>query len=249
MKRNWVLAIIGGALVVIVAWWFLWYSPAQDDIDATNANVASLQDRESALRANLARLKADQRDLPQLQQTSDLLQKLIPNTPALEKFIAKANTIAQESGVDWVSVTPSPPAANGAGPSVIALAIQIQGRFATVLDYMNRLADYNTFERLVIVDGVNLTAASNSGATAGTETGSPTLTVSLTARMFTYAEPEGTTGTGSTAPSNSPIVGGSGNSTTSAPASGSASTTSGGQIDQTRRTVTSANNQLESNSQ
>lgn len=238
MKRNSVLLVVGGALALVLLWWFLWYSPAQETVDDTQNEVSALQSTQQSLDAQLAALKVDEKRLPELAQTQDLLAKLIPNQPGLETFISKANTAAQEAGVDWVSITPTPPVASGSGPSTIALAIQVQGRFAAIIDYMNRLSDYNAFERLVIIDGVNLASGGTdpNGATGGP----PTLTVGLTARIFTYATPDGSSGSGA---SGSGAGGSSPASTTTVAGS---STTAAGQVGQTKETVTSANNQTNS---
>ena len=57
-----------------------------------------------------------------------------------------------QSGIDWLSVSPSVAQAGTTGVSVIPLTISIKGGFFQVLDYLNRLEDLG---RLVIVDAIN----------------------------------------------------------------------------------------------
>jgi Tfp pilus assembly protein PilO len=202
VKRNQVLGVVGAGLVVILVWWFLWYSPQKDDTDKTNAQVAQVKSEQESLQLTLERLRAEQQDLPRSQATRDLLLKLIPNDPQLAQFISSANVAATNSGVDWVSVSPTPPAAStGGGPDVISLQMQVQGTFHTVLDYINRIDDYKTFKRLVIIDGVSISAAGTSSGGTNTPLAageSPTLTVNLTARMFVNSAGTGATGASGT---------------------------------------------------
>ncbi len=129
------------------------------------------------------------------------LRAAVPSTPDLGEFILQANDIATASGIDWLSISPSPPAATGGGgpTSTIAVSIQIQGGFFEVLDYLNRLED---LERLVIVDTINISAAAPTrgpaapgpaGSIGGStdSSGAPDLSVTLTGRMFTDAAADG----------------------------------------------------------
>ncbi len=125
--------------------------------------------------------------------------------------------MAVQSGIDWLSISPSPPAVGGAGGiSVITMSIEIEGGFFQVLDYLNRLEE---LERLVVVDAITISGATiaggdgdEGGEQTSSATGAPTLSVTLNARMFTRADAAfGATGDGgdttaTTAPSQTPDV-------------------------------------------
>jgi Tfp pilus assembly protein PilO len=197
VKRNTIIAVVAGALVVILVWFFAFYQPTGNDVSKTNDEVATAERQQQDLEATLARLQALDKERPQQQATLDKLNAAIPPTPDLAEFIFEANTAAADSGVDWLSIAPTPPAANlTGGPSVIVLNIQVQGGFFQVLDYLNRLEN---LKRLVITDSVNISAggtdtSGSAGSTTATTlststsaSGAPTLSVTLGAKMYTSA--------------------------------------------------------------
>ena len=236
MKRGVLIGVIAGALVLILLWYFVLFSPTSSDLSTTRKQVADAQSQKQALENTIAQLKELSANAAQQQASLRTLRAAIPPTPDLGEFILQANDIATASGIDWLSISPSAPTATvGGGPtSTIALSMQVSGGFFQVLDYLNRLEE---IERIVIVDTINVTAAGTgssagssgtTGATGSTSTGdtsgdsssggAPDLNVTLTGRMFTGAEPapvagsSTTPGIGTTTPSTTP--GGSTSSTT-----------------------------------
>ena len=191
--------VIVGALlgiVLLLGWNLLLFSPKGRD-----------------LRTQLNHLVDISHNGPEIAAELDKLSAAVPAAPDLDGFILSANQIAVQSGIDWLSVSPGVVQAGTTGPSVVPLSIQVKGGFFQVLDYLNRLEDMG---RLVIIDGINLTAAADVGAGASaTPTGPPTLSVTLTARMFTRADP---VVAGGTSPTPGPTGG-----TSSPPASGNSS--------------------------
>lgn len=223
MKRGMIIGIAAGGVVLILLWYFLLFSPTSKDLNDTRDQVSEAQRQTQELENTVRRLKALSRNAPQQQADLRALRAAVPENPDLADFILQANDIASTSGVDWLSISPSPPVANTDGPnSSIALSIQIEGGFFTVLDYLNRLED---LDRLVIIDGVSISTGDtgSSGSTGGsgssdsTSTSSdPTLSVTLTGRMFTNAEAapaagssSGTTGGATTTPTTTPSAGSS----------------------------------------
>jgi len=198
VKRNAIIAIVAGALVVILIWFFAFYKPKSSDVSKTNDEVATAERQQQDLEATLTRLQGLDKERPQQQAKLDKLNAAIPPTPDLAEFIFEANTAAADSGVDWLSIAPTPPAANPAGgPSVIVLNIQVKGGFFQVLDYLNRLEN---LKRLVVTNSVNLSAgggtdtSGSAGSTTATtlatstsSSGATTLSVTLGAKMFTSA--------------------------------------------------------------
>ncbi len=222
MKRGMIVAIAAGGVVLILLWYFFLFSPTSNDLNDTRQQVSEAQRQKQQLENTVRHLKELSNN--RIQQQADLLalRKAVPEQPDLGEFILQANDIATASGVDWLAISPSPPVASTQGPkSTIALSMQIDGGFFQVLDYLNRLED---LDRLVIVDSVSISAG---GAGSGSGTGStgassssgsssaagssnpsdPTLSVTLTGRMFTNAAAApiagstgGTTSGGTTTP-------------------------------------------------
>lgn len=220
MNRRGLLIVVGAALAVILVWYFAVFSPMSNGLHDARTKKAAAQAQTQSLKAQLAQLQGLSNNQPSQQADLMRLSTAVPDTPNLGDFILSANQIATQSGISWLSISPQPPAAGTAGqPATISLAITINGGFFQMLDYLNRL---QSLPRLVVVDTLSLNAGGGTG-TAATG-GSPTLTVSVNARMFTRAAVAGTGGTGA--------AGGTGSTDTTpttAPAGGTTpSTTAGG---------------------
>jgi Tfp pilus assembly protein PilO len=214
------VAIVGVlfTVVILLIWNLLIFAPKGRDLSEAKKDVRAAQDIEVTLHQSLTRLQEISKNGPDIAAKLDRLSAAVPTAADLDGFILSANQIAVQSGIDWLSVSPSVAQAGTTGPSVIPLTMSIQGGFFQVLDYLNRLEDLG---RLVIVDAINTTSAVASGTGTGTgtaaaSTGSPTLAVTLTGRMFTMAAPPAPAGStptpGSTNGSNNSTPPASGNS-------------------------------------
>ena len=197
MKRGMIIGIVAGGLVVVLLWYFFLYSPTSSDLNDTKSQVAAAQQQKQALENSIRQLKELSRNAPQQEADLRALRAAVPENPDLGEFVLQANEIATASGVDWLSISPSPPVAStSSGPkSTIALSIQIDGGFFQLLDYLARLEH---LDRLVILDSVSVStggtgtggstgSTAGGGSTSGSST-DPTLSVTLTGRMFTNAE-------------------------------------------------------------
>jgi Tfp pilus assembly protein PilO len=221
-----------GALVVVlvlVLWYTFLWSP-------TNADIKEAQDRQEAaqaqadqLRTEIQRLRAAQQDEPAQRARLELLRGGIPDDPNLAQFILDTNDAAVRAGIEFISVAPTPPSAAAApagaaaattattapatggaasaAPAEVRIALQIQGGYFQVLDFLNRL---DQMPRIVVTDNITVTSDTASR-----------LSVTLAARMFTRAIPPGFAG----APVTTTVPGGT---TTTTPAGGATTTTVAG---------------------
>ncbi len=230
MKRTTLIAFIAGGIVIVLLWYFLLFAPTSKKLNDTRDDVSSAESQKQELQNTIRRLKALSRNATQQAASLRTLRAAIPPNPDLGAFILAANDIATQSGIDFLSISPSPPAANTSGgpKTVIAVSIQVNGGFFEVLDYLNRLED---LDRLVLIDTVNISAggegaatgdASSSTATSG---GAPDLSVTLTGRMFTDAEPPADPNGAGGGDTLTPSTGGSSSSGSTSGDSTSSSTT------------------------
>ena len=218
MKRNALIAGAVGLVVVILAWYFIIYSPIGDDLSAAETSTASEQAKTQDLQNTLTRLAAQSKNSTRQEALLRKFDQAIPQKSNLAEFIIELSKLETSSGITFQSITPSPPAAGGSS-SVIALSINIKGSFFQVKNYLSQL---ERLERLVIVDGVNISAgggssASSTGSSVSDTTG---LTVTLTGRMFTRAAPASVAGTPS---ATTPTTVAGGSTPTTAPRSSSSS--------------------------
>jgi Tfp pilus assembly protein PilO len=225
MKRTTLIACIAGGFVLVLLWYFVLFSPTSKDLSDTRAEVATVEDQKQELENTIRHLKELSKNAPQQQASLRTLRAAIPANPDLGEFILQANDIAAAAGIDWLSIAPSPPVASTTqGPaSTITVAIQVDGGFFEVLDYLNRLED---LDRLVLVDSINVSVggadAAAGGASSGVTSGAPDLSVTLTGRMFTGAEAPAADGSVSPSTPSTP-GGGTTTNPTTPPASSSGS--------------------------
>ncbi|MFN8036007.1 MAG: type 4a pilus biogenesis protein PilO [Acidimicrobiia bacterium] len=222
--------LIGGAiaLVAVVGWYFLLYAPIKDDTSSAKDKLELAKNEETSKTNQLTQLRKLKAQSGTAADSTRRLDQLVPASAELASFIDNANTIAIRSGIDWLSIAPTPPSptVTVGGASVIVMSMQIEGTFYDVLKYLDALADPDQMPRLVVVDSLNIAAKSDSVQFAGQ---SPTLAVTLSARMFT--QPAGSTSTttpGGTSGSSSSTTGsttGSTGPTTGAPSPSSIEST------------------------
>lgn len=222
MKRN---VVIGGAaafLAIVLAWFFVVYRPVGDELKTAQASTADEQHKTEGLQANLTRLEAQKKLATQQEALLRKFDQAIPKEPDLAAFIIQANKIAASSGIEFLSIAPSPPAASGTS-STINLTISVQGSFFQVENYLTKMEN---LERLVIIDGINLAAGASSAGSSSSD--GVTLSVSITGRMFTKAAPAAAAGSAPVTPApttSSTTTPGGASSSTTAP---TGSSTTGG---------------------
>ena len=186
MTRKITLVAVGASIALLALWFVLLWGPQ-------GGKLADAEEREEAAAAAIAelerrrhRLVAAQADAPALQAKVEALRVAVPDSPDLAQFILDANDAATAAGVDFLSISPTPPApsADPTQPAVVNLAIDVDGGYFQVLDYLNRVDD---MDRIVVVDSLDLAPQGEEGTSTG-------LSVSLSARMFTTATPAGLPG-------------------------------------------------------
>ena len=186
MTRKITFGAVGAALVLLLAWFVLLWGPQGGRLEDARDREEAAASANSELELRLDRLQAAQADAPALQAEVEALRVAVPDDPQLAQFILEANDAAAASGVDFLSVSPTPPAASldPLLPAAVNLAVTVDGGYFQVLDYLNRL---DAMDRIVVVDTLAL-------APAAAEGGPTTLSVTLAARMFTTASPDGLPG-------------------------------------------------------
>lgn len=181
MNRRSTLIVIGAVVALLGLWFLLLWGPQGGRLDDANEREAAADQVNSELELRIARLEAAQDSAPARMAQLEDLRRAVPDDPELAQFILDANQAASESGVDFLSISPAPPAAGVGGlPPVITLAINVTGGYFAVLDYLERVDD---LPRIVVIDTINL--APNGGVGALQE-----LSVSINGRMFATAAPQ-----------------------------------------------------------
>jgi Tfp pilus assembly protein PilO len=234
VNRRSVLIAVAAAVLVLLGWYLLLWSPASKDVKSAKARAAAAQAQQSQLQSEITRLKEAQQNEPANQAKLETLRTAIPDDPALGQFIIDVNDAASRAGIVFVSIAPTEPrlptttaasgvpattgtttpgvkvSGGGPPPAEITVALQVKGGYFQVLDFMNRL---DALPRLVVTDTVNITAD---------QTG--VLTVGLSSRIFVRSVPAGFAGASPTSSTTSTTAAGGATTTTAA---GGVTTTTG----------------------
>lgn len=176
MRRNLLITILAMVVVAVLAF-FLVFKPQTDKIAQAREDVQTTQDNVQRLRLELARLQALQQQAPKLREEATKLDAAVPNDPQLAAFILQVQEAANASGIEWLSVSPTPPAASTnpqAAVQEVVVAMNVEGGYFQVQDFLVRLEG---LPRAVKIGNVSLSAQTG-------EAGSPRLTASLNMKMF-----------------------------------------------------------------
>ncbi|MGD9955034.1 MAG: type 4a pilus biogenesis protein PilO [Candidatus Nanopelagicales bacterium] len=186
---RWYIAAGVSAVLVLVAGWFLLVSPQRATAEEIRLSVDAQEQANRATEAQIATLKAQFKDLPELQKQTAAIRSKMPTTPGMASLLRQLSTLAKTSGVKLVAVTPSQPTplvVGAAGSSAalnapgqvnqIPVAVAVTGRFANVRLF---LSGVEKMQRAMLVTG--LTIARDEAADSGT---SNQLKVDLTSRVF-----------------------------------------------------------------
>ena len=208
--RTWSLAVAAGCALLTVAAWFLLIAPQRAEAADLREQTASQEQTNAATRVRTQTLKAQYAELPAKQAELAVVQRQMPADPDLPSLIRTFTSIAQLSGVQLLSVTPTPPVAVGAqaaagAPTTLAgaeaappagllgmtTAIVVQGDFASSTLFLQRLqaasetVSGSSMSRAFLVQSVKVTPSAAPGTAATAPKGQ--VQMSITGQVFVLA--------------------------------------------------------------
>jgi Tfp pilus assembly protein PilO len=200
--RTLYLAVAGGLLVYAVAGWFLLASPKRSE-------AAKLADEVAATETTLAaaRLAVTRKDDAQPIAVADIFRvaKAMPSVPDMPGILLELARLAEESGVEFESITPQVATADATFQR-IPISLTFDGNFYELSDFLFRL------RTLVRVRSSELHARGRlfSVSTLAFEesvNGFPNLRASLTVDAFVYGTAVPANAAAPTTPAPAPAEG------------------------------------------
>jgi Tfp pilus assembly protein PilO len=187
--------IIAGviAVVLIVAWYFLLFSPTRQKLSDLDDQIAADKTALVTAQQELARLQSYQKTAPQAEVDIVRLSKMLPEDEGIPSMIVELTKTATASGVTLSSITRGT-TTTGTPFGIQTVTLAVSGRFFDVEDFLYRLESYVRFQnttfsvtgRLIQVANVTLTGGTATITTTGTTTGVPPLTVSVTLNAYLW---------------------------------------------------------------
>jgi Tfp pilus assembly protein PilO len=173
------------SLVVLVAFFFLFIRPRQNELGKVREEVEQEEARTVSLRSELRRLQALQENAPELEAELARFREFVPRNHEVPNFIFLVQEAANEAGVDFVNITPELPKTppEGAPVAEVRATIGAGGGYFSVQDFLRRLYD---LDRALRVDSVSIAGEEE-------ETGETTLRLDMVSRIF-FEPPGGVAG-------------------------------------------------------
>ena len=183
------------AVVLIVAWYFLLFSPAQRKISDLNTQVQSAQSALDMANQEVVKLESYKKTAPQSRAEVVRLGKMLPESEGIPGLIIELSKTAEASGVSITSIARGTTTA-GSPFGIQAVSIQVSGRYFDVEDFLYRLEEYVAFRnatfrvtgRLLQVTQLTMQAATS---TTTTTSGSPALAVSIGLNAYLWGGASG----------------------------------------------------------
>lgn len=184
MSRRNIYILSGVALVaIVVAYWFLLFSPLQDRISQHDQQIEDERQKLAVLQTKLTQFATLRDEAAHNQGRLLELAKLVPESEELPSLLLQIQELATEAGISFLTLTPGS-ASIAAGFQVIPLELQFVGSFFDVNDFIYRAEQLASGPgRLLSVEALTLSLASNAAGqpTAGL---SPKLTVAMTLNAY-----------------------------------------------------------------
>lgn len=188
---RWYIAAGLSAVLVLVAGWFVLVAPQRATAEETQLTAESKEAANLSTEQQIASLKAQYKDLPDIEKQTAAIRSKLPQSPSMPSLIRQLSALAKTSGVVLVAVAPQTPVALtevAAGPgqgslatpgqvNQIPLTIKVTGRFANVRLFMSGV---ERLDRAVLITDVTIKRDEASEDSAATNT----LEVDLSGRTF-----------------------------------------------------------------
>jgi Tfp pilus assembly protein PilO len=176
MMRRYAVAAVAGIAIILIFFVFV-LKPKLADITDVRAQVEAEEDTTQTLRNRLGQLRQAQQQEPQTRARLAVFDRLLPTTPDLPALIRQLQTAASVSGMDLVSIAPSPPQAlaGATGVQTISVNIQVKGGFFRLETFLTRLED---LQRVIEVTSISIAPETDP------ETGLLSLGSTITFRMY-----------------------------------------------------------------
>ena len=117
--KQYVTLTVLAAVVILAAGWFLLVSPKKGEAVALQEQAAQQMTANSVLETELQVLRVQAKELPKKQAELARVAAKIPDNPSLPALIRALVAASTSAGVEFVSVTPGPPAALAAAAAAV----------------------------------------------------------------------------------------------------------------------------------
>jgi hypothetical protein len=176
MSRATTLLVALGAVVVLVVWYLLLWSPRVETLETIAADLETTQGEQAVTQSRIADLQLVREQAPDVQDELTAAAAVLPDETALPSALRQLQQAAADSGATLVSVAPGRPTDPVEGTTSLyglTLTIELRGAYFQIVDTLRRLEDPTISPRGFVWDNVAISVEEY-----------PSLTVAVNGRMF-----------------------------------------------------------------
>jgi Tfp pilus assembly protein PilO len=174
-----VLAALAAVLTVVLFWLLVW-SPRADEIVELRAETEDIEMQQQQTAGRIAALEAVRAEAPQQEALLAASQALLPRDAALPAFLRQLQVAADEAGLALKGVSPARPAPEEletapADLHRINVAMEVEGGYFQIVDFLRRIEDPEITPRAMVWNAL---------AVAGDPEDHPVLQASLQGDLY-----------------------------------------------------------------
>jgi Tfp pilus assembly protein PilO len=185
--QKWYLAAGGASLAVLTAGWFLLVAPQQSSTAEITAQTDTVAGQNQTTENQIASLKQQFKNLPQLQTQVAAIRIKLPENPSEPALLRAISSLAKSSGVTLVSVQLAAPQLLTGGSTATTASTSAAGSVSLMPTNMEILGSYaqtklflvslENMQRAILVTGLDMQRDSSDG-------GITSIRSTITARTF-----------------------------------------------------------------
>jgi Tfp pilus assembly protein PilO len=179
----------GAALLLLVIWYLALFQPQSHHLKAAHAAKSAADAQAQTLTAEVASLKALEKQAPQDKAALAQLKQAVPDNADLSDALGQLHNAATASGVQLTSVSPTPPpktasqstsqssggqssssqssgqssTPQASGPTAISLSMTASGTYQQLMSFVTHL---DTMARTVVINQLGISSSQGSAMTA-----------------------------------------------------------------------------------
>lgn len=185
-------------VVVIVAWWFLFYGPERSDVKAYDEQIQTAQSTLASAKQDVLRLEGYKKTAPQTQADLLRLNKMMPAESGIPSVIVELTSTASQSGLDFVRIEPGEVTA-GQTFGVEPITLNFTGLYYDLEDFLFRLESYVEYRNSSFLVTGRLLQVARIDIGEGPGDGFPNLDIAITLNAYLWSPVQAATTAPSTA--------------------------------------------------
>ena len=180
MTRPAILLGVLGAVLIVALWWLFVYSPGADELAQVQDEIAAAEAEQASLEQRIEALEAVRARAPEIEAAIALAAGVVPSEPGLPAAFRQVEAAAEDAGATIRSLAAQRPVPVEELSELhqIEVTMNVEGSYFQLVDLVRRIEDPTITAR-----GFDFTTSSL------TLDEYPTLTASLTGRLYAILDP------------------------------------------------------------